>query len=252
VSERRSAFDRDGFVACPGFVEPGDLERIGAALERVIRDLVPRMPPHHVFLEDAADRRSIKQLQQLHLHDPFFERLIGEGALPALAAELLGEPVLPVNLQFFDKRAAGSLPTPPHQDGQYFMLEPCHAVTMWLALEDVADEQGCVRYVRGSHRGGLRLHERSGTLGFSQHIPGYGSAAEREQEVACPCRAGDLLAHHALTVHRADANRHPTRGRKALGFIYYAASAKVDEHRHAAYQAKLAREMAGESSGRVG
>ena len=23
-----------------------------------------------------------------------------------------------------------------HQDGQYFMLKPCHAVTLWLALDD--------------------------------------------------------------------------------------------------------------------
>lgn len=243
MSERRAAFDRDGFVACPGFLEACDLAHVRAELQRVIRDVVPQMPQHHVFLEDPGDVRSIKQLQQLHLHDPFFGRWMAEGTLPALAAELLGEPVRAVNLQFFDKRAEGSRPTPPHQDGHYFMLQPCRAVTMWLALEDVVEEQGCVRYVRGSHRDGLRRHERSGTLGFSQHIPGYGSASDREREIACPCRAGDLLAHHALTVHRADANRHPARSRKALGFIYYAASARVDEDRHAAYQAQLAREM---------
>ncbi|MGA1522446.1 MAG: hypothetical protein ACO4CZ_00610 [Planctomycetota bacterium] len=60
---------------------------------------------------------------------------------------------------------------------------------------------------------------------------------------AAPRQAGDLLAHDASTIHRADANRDPTRSRKALGFIYYAESARVDEARHAAYQERLAREM---------
>lgn len=42
--------------------------------------------------------------------------------------------------------------TPPHQDGYYFMLEPNEAVTMWMALEDVNEENGCVRYVKESHK----------------------------------------------------------------------------------------------------
>jgi phytanoyl-CoA hydroxylase len=243
VSERRSDFERDGYVACRRFLGTDELVALCAELSRVVRDVVPSMPRHHVFLEDAADAGSIKQLQQLHVHDPFFGGLIAEGRLPALAAELLGEPVRPVNLQFFDKRAAGSRPTPPHQDGFYFMLEPCRAVTMWLALEDVSEVQGCVRYVRGSHREGLRPHVRSGVLGFSQHIADYGAAGEVAREVAFPCQAGDLLAHDASTIHRADANRDPTQSRKALGFIYYAESARVDEARHAAYQERLAREM---------
>ena len=244
MSRARSDFERDGFVACPGFFSDEGVAALRRELDRVFREVVPRMPPGHVFLEDPADPHSIKQLQQLHVHDPFFGRLIGEGAIPALASDLLGESVRPVNLQFFDKRAAGSRPTPPHQDGFYFMLEPCRAVTMWLALEEVGAEQGCVRYVRGSHRDGLRAHIRSGTLGFSQHIPDYGSMGELEREMPVPCAAGDLLAHDARTIHRADENRHPTRGRRALGFIYYAASAVVDERRHAAYQAQLVAEMA--------
>jgi phytanoyl-CoA hydroxylase len=51
------------------------------------------------------------------------------------------------------------------------------------------------------------------------------------------------LAHHALTIHRADANASATRTRRALGFIYYGESAREDLAAHKAYQAKLATEM---------
>jgi phytanoyl-CoA hydroxylase len=35
------------------------------------------------------------------------------------------------------------------------MLDPCEALTMWLVLEKVDEENGCVRYVRGSHKHGI-------------------------------------------------------------------------------------------------
>lgn len=54
---------------------------------------------------------------------------------------------------------------------------------------------------------------------------------------------GDLLVHHALTIHRADRNRSQTRTRQALGFIYDSERAQVDEKAHAAYQKQLAAEM---------
>jgi phytanoyl-CoA hydroxylase len=112
-----------------------------------------------------------------------------------------------------------------------------------MALDDVDEENGCVRYVRGSHRVGMRPHGRTETLGFSQGITDFGQAADSRNEVACPAQPGDLLAHHALTIHRADANTSETRSRRALGFIYYGESACENVQAHEAYQSLLATEM---------
>ena len=113
---------------------------------------------------------------------------------------------------------------------------------MWMALDTVDEENGCVRYLRGSHLDGMRHHERTQTLGFSQGIANFGRKETRE-EVACPAKPGDLLAHHAMTVHRADANASRTRTRRALGFIFYGESAREDKAAHQAYQKKLVDEM---------
>ena len=66
----------------------------------------------------------------------------------------------------------------------------------------------------------------------------YGEA-DKTSEIACPAQAGDLLVHHALTIHRAAKNSHPTRQRRALGFIFYGQSAREDRQRKAAYQRQL-------------
>ena len=62
-------------------------------------------------------------------------------------------------------------------------------------------------------------------------------------EVAYPAQSGDLLAHHALTIHRATANHSPNRTRKAIGLIYYREDAREDSKARAAYQSQLLAEM---------
>jgi phytanoyl-CoA hydroxylase len=122
------------------------------------------------------------------------------------------------------------------------MLKPNDAVTMWLALDEVTEENGCVRYVSGSHLRGLRTHERTKTLGFSQGIPDYG-IEDRKNEVAIPARPGDLLVHHSLLIHRAEANK-SNRKRRALGLIYYSSNAKEDAGRVRDYKRALELEIA--------
>ena len=88
--------------------------------------------PEEVFYEDKANPNTLKQIQRMHEHDDFFGDFFN-GKPKALAAELLEEPVIGKNLQYFDKPPGTGQATPAHQDGHYFMLQPCHAVTMWMA-----------------------------------------------------------------------------------------------------------------------
>ena len=101
----------------------------------------------------------------------------------SLAATLLGHSVNGINMQYFNKAPGVSQPTPAHQDGFYWMLEPCEGVTMWLAMDNVDEENGCVRYVRGSHKMGMRAHGASGTLGFSQAMLDFPNEHDKENEV---------------------------------------------------------------------
>ena len=96
-----------------------------------------------------------------------------------------------------------------------------------------------MRYIRGSHLKGVRPHRQSGTLGFSQSISDFGTEHDRDSEVAFTARAGDLIAHHALTIHRADANCAPSQPCRAVGLIYYGASAQHDTDEAAFYRSKL-------------
>ncbi|MDG2221167.1 MAG: phytanoyl-CoA dioxygenase family protein [Rubripirellula sp.] len=239
----------DGFVVDRQFLSPTEVDELVGHVQRYICERIPLMPSEQVFYEDREQPESLKQIQQMWKHDDYFHSLITEGKFRSVAEKCLQGPVIPKNLQYFNKSPGVNQSTPVHQDAFYFMLDPPLALTMWLALDEVDEENGCVRYIPGSHRQPLRLHQRTGTLGFSQGITDYPLAGESDREVPVRARPGDLLVHDAMTIHRADGNRSSKRTRRALGMIYYSERAKEDTAGHARYQRQLASEM--KSKGRV-
>lgn len=248
-TELLKRFDADGFVALAQFLSGDTLTELLSHVDRFICDIAPQLPPEQVFFEDKDKPATLKQIQHMEDHDPWFHDLLGKGRFRELAELLVGGPVVPKNMQYFNKPKGIGQPTPPHQDGYYFMLDPCKALTMWFALEEVDQQNGCVRYTRGSHKGGMREHARTKILGFSQGIADYPTDQDRAAEIATPAQPGDLLVHDAMTIHRADGNRSTTRTRRALGFIYYSEQAQEDAQAHAEYQRKLAQEL--KSTGKI-
>lgn len=236
-------YRQDGFYAFDAFLEPEQSQELLADVNRFIQESVPHLPREHVFYEERNDLTSLKQIQHLEEHDDRFGHLLISGRFRTLAESLLDGEVVPKNMQYFNKPAGMGKPTPPHQDGHYFKLAPCEALTMWLALDEVDEENGCVRYIPGSNHAGMRAHARTTTLGFSQGIVDFPTADDRSSEVALPASPGDLLVHDALTIHRADGNRSANRPRRALGLIYYSVRAKEDTAAQLAYQQALADEL---------
>ena len=113
-----------------------------------------------------------------------------------------------------------------------------------MALDVVDKKNGFVRYLKGSHKNGLRSHRKTKSLGFSQGISDFGTEADRSDEVICSAQPGELLVHHAMTIHRAEANTSKTRSRRALGFIFYGERALEDVEANRKYKQKLEGELA--------
>jgi len=238
----KALFDRDGYVFIPGFLTAQEVGELNEKLVGFIGQTVPSMPSGEVFYEDKSDASTLKQLINLNCYDPYFEKVLKGSRFEELATGLLGEMVIPKTLEYFNKPPKIGKPTPPHQDAYYFNMNPPQAATMWLALEEVDEENGCVRYVRGSHQLGMRPHCRTSVAGFSQGISDFGTELDRRNERPYPAKAGDLLVHHAMTIHRAEGNANPTRSRRAMGLIYFGESAQEDVAAREAYQRQLQRE----------
>ena len=234
----KKSFDQDGYIFISGFLTKEEVDLTNNTLETFIKETLPKMSPKHVFYEDKDDHSTLKQMQNLFVYNPYFLQLLKGSKFEKIAEVLLEDKVIGKEVEYFNKPPRTGKPTPPHQDNYYFNLKPAKAVTMWMPLEDVDMENGCLHYVKGSHIKGLRPHGRTQTLGFSQGITDFGEK-DVANEIAFPARPGDLLIHHSLTIHRADGNNSALRSRRAIGFIYFAESAKVDEKSRESYEKEL-------------
>jgi phytanoyl-CoA hydroxylase len=261
--EVREAFLKHGFVVIRKFLDEAAVAAARSELARFIGSLptllaeghIPRAEVQH---DDASHPSTLKQIQRLHVHDAYFGRLMEEVFKP-VAEAALAEPALAQNMQFFNKPPVSayppgqsSQPTPPHQDGYYFMIEPMNAATLWCALDPADNDNGAVRYVRDSFLG-MRKHDFSGIIGFSQKVVDYNP--DEEDELIMAASPGDLIIHHALTLHWAPHNSTADRTRRAIGGIFYGTSAKVDEEALKLRRAEIHRRAAqlpGQSAESVG
>jgi len=108
--------------------------------------------------------------------------------------------------QYVVKGPEGGLPFSWHQDSGYVVGNggpPDHApyITCWCPLDDATVENGTVRLMPGSHRGGILHHDRQ--PGSNDLV---GAPAETEG-VIVEAKAGDIVAFSSLLLHATGANR---------------------------------------------
>lgn len=230
-------FDRDGFVIVRQLLPSAEFAELCTNLDRYIREVVPTLPDSHAFYDDRSRPETLKQMQHMSV-DPFFRDYREHPRWLALATALIGEEARPEEPEWFNKPAGTNHVTPPHQDNYYFCLKPPHVTTIWMALDMVDDGNGCLRYVAGSHKHGVRPHGRSNVLGFSQGILDYGPA-DAAREVPIHLQPGDVVVHHGNLIHRAEANRSPTRNRRAYAMVYKGVSCERDQEAFARYKEAL-------------
>jgi phytanoyl-CoA hydroxylase len=229
----KSTYDRDGFVVVRQFMQGERLAQLREQLDRYIRDVVPTLPPTAAFYQDRAKPETLKQMQHMEV-DPFFRDYVQDPQWVTLGEALVGEPARCQAPEWFNKPPGTEHPTPAHQDNFYFCLRPPHVATLWLALDEVDDENGCLRYVRGSHLSGVRPHAPSQVVGFSQGISDY-SDQDEAAAVAVHLQPGDLVAHHGDTIHRAEPNRSANRHRRAFAMVFKGVSCQRDEGAYQRY-----------------
>lgn len=183
---------------------------------------------------DESKTGKIKQIQYLNTYNPLFQKVVDQ--LKNMAKKLVGDNQLEfLNMQLFEKHPKISKPTRAHQDNAYFKVAPANAITFWLALDDIDEENGCLYYAPKTHILPTSNHSRyhkSTTFRLRSGVPGLSLCLhEHPSELDTPMivEKGDLLAHHCNLIHRAGKNDSKNRRRRAIGVVFIPKACKMDE-----------------------
>jgi 2-oxoglutarate-dependent dioxygenase len=140
---------------------------------------------------------SVLQLVNLNVIDDRFRELVERPSIVDAVRNLLASEVLVFRDQAFYKPALHGGEVYLHQDNRYWHLEPPNAVTVWIAIDPATEDNGCLRYILGSHVVG-RVHHSRAASGRSILLE-----ADWDKNSAVPFEvpAGHALVHHCQTLH---------------------------------------------------
>lgn len=200
VDQIRRGFERDGYVVLRGFLSPEELEDLRAHTDRCLSKV----------LRKEEYKGIVKNLNKV---DRWFEDQLERGKQATLISALLEDDLEPATAAWFDRIPGETSGIKPHFDAVGHRRK---GATIWIALDRADRENGCLYYVKGTHR--QKLPSRIGLEGFS---------SESEGAVAIEVEPGDAIIHSSLTVHWSEVNR-SQRSRQAISYFYWAASSPGD------------------------
>jgi len=223
----RTAFERDGYVVREAVLAAGEVAELRDAAEEVARGVRERAQRegagperrladgHRIqfssktaiqweWRDGSPEIRLIEPCDHLH---PRLAELFADPRLTGPACDVLGvDAVAPFTSKLNLKRAVDGSPFPYHQDFPYWWVavgrdaaEICTAV---LFLDDARAENGALRVLPGSHRGGPAPRDPRDPTRFLADPTRLDTSKERIVEVA----AGSVVWFGAYLVHRSSPN----------------------------------------------
>ncbi len=124
-----------------------------------------------------------------------------------MVEQLIGPDFILWGMTIFGKPARIGKATPWHQDGDYYPIEPLETLTVWISLDGSTPEQGCMKFIPGSHRD-HRIYSH-----HFEHRDDYTLAQVIDEDQVDLSRACDIVLepgqislHDVYLVHGSDAN----------------------------------------------
>jgi hypothetical protein len=202
-------FTDNGYLSLESLAVPEEIPGIWISLETLIRERAGENEGAYGELisqaDEAAGPNSPQILNPVNYASKLHKTRCFQNALH-IAKQLLGNEArffLDVTIL---KTANSGVGTAWHQDAAY--RDPrfeYHDIAIWLPLQSVKVESGCLQFIPGSHRNGLLKHGWVNNDPRSQALQ-CTAPFDEAGAVACPLPAGGCTIHHPLALHFAGPN----------------------------------------------
>lgn len=210
-AEQIARFQRDGYLPVGPVLMAEELAEARAAYDRIFQ--ATEKPSSYRNLGqregEAQSPGAVLQIIDMHTLDDIFRRLLYNESILDLVEGVLGTSDIRLyHDQALYKPALHGDVVPWHQDNGYWKLEPPQAASLWIAIDDATEENGCMWMIPGSHRAGDVGHQRAG-----QYIAQLKADADESLAVSVPLPAGSGMFHHCRTLHSTKPNHSPYQRR---------------------------------------
>ncbi|MCC6443062.1 MAG: phytanoyl-CoA dioxygenase family protein [Armatimonadetes bacterium] len=217
TEEQVRFYERNGFLQIHNVLAPDELGAIRDSLEEAARQ---RFDPtfDREGISADYDRVFVQKVNLWRVHEGV-RRYVFSPKLARIARALTRSPRVRLwHDHALIKMPGDSKPSAWHQDLPYWPMNESTALSCWMALDDVDENNGCMQFVPGSHLWGrfepIRLTDPQDLFAL---VPDGQSRDFTPAKM--PMRAGSCTFHNGLTFHYAGPNR-TDKPRRAMVTIY--------------------------------
>ncbi len=219
TSAEIETYDETGVVHAADLFPPHWLDRMEAAVDRIVRE--------PTFFGQALSRQDEGFTGDLFLwkQDKDFHEWVFASPAARIAQQLLRTPkVRHFYDQLFVKQPGCHMPTPWHQDITFWPVElDSRALcSIWISFDDVTRESSGLEFVRGSHRWTERYKAVTPTYDpymlASDFLDAPDIDAHRDDyDLFCPAtKRGDCLIFNPVVLHGSSQNYSTEVSRRAF------------------------------------
>jgi hypothetical protein len=142
---------------------------------------------------------------------PVIDELVHLPRLLDFVTAILGPNLMVSNTNVFLKEANSPDHISWHQDLYYIGLDGDDFVTVWLALTPATSENGCMQFLRGSHRGSLPHHDTYDEHNMLTRGQAIEVNVEPSKVTEVLLEPGQASMHHGWMAHASAPNRSDQR-----------------------------------------
>lgn len=191
----RESYSRDGYVFPLRVMNAARAAECRAQLESI----------EEGYRGDAVATRILMGTASIVL--PFTDEIMRLPSVLGPVKAVLGEDVLSIGAHFWIKEPESSAFVSWHQDLTYWGYEGASEVTAWVALTAATPQNGCMRFVTGSHR--QKIVDHRDTFGKGNMLS-RGQVLEVEVDetdaVDVTLKPGEMSLHHGHMFHSSNPN----------------------------------------------
>jgi non-haem Fe2+, alpha-ketoglutarate-dependent halogenase len=212
--EQRAFYQENGYLlGLPPIYTPDEMQQINAEL------------PELLGLLQAGE--TAKDIREWHETSTYLYEIVMNPKIHDLVEGIIGPEFYCWASSFFIKEPFSKSTVGWHQDAYYWPMQPHNTVTVWLAFDDVDEENGAMKLIPGSHKAGLIKHQRRDKTDSILTLELESGTFDEDAAIQLKLKAGEVSLHNDRAVHGSPANPSPRR-RAGLTIRYSGTNVKND------------------------
>ncbi len=195
-----------GWVAVEGIYQPEEVDRIAELAISIGQRQIDEGTQYTVDVSPDGAQKAPRKIDNVFTVDERFQPFVLDQRLRSVVEKLIGQRPLLFKDQLFMKPPRFGTAKPYHQDNAYFRMNPAdHVITAWIALDDVDESNGCLRYIDGSHLGPILPHVMVPGEPHNQAPPA--ELIDLSKQSLAVVGKGGVVFHHSKMLHTSGRNK---------------------------------------------